>query len=734
MDRGNIARRSLPSPGRQRTLSQRIELEDFGQRVGSPHPPSGAHFRENNHSLAGQSLDFYFMTSWRPKCFPPTLRRLCCNDPPISIMEVPLPSFGHAAIFFPRITQPLGLTGGICLAALISCTSEPASTGPPSTITDVFDRPATQESYEALQGVFERTLRAGDATLALATANRALAFNPHDSQWSYHLALAEAANGHEDAALSALERAVDLGYRDVGELLGSVHFVSLRTNPRFALLVGRAKSETGDPANWKMDLIASPVTNGVALVNSANTTWSYRDRVFRTLFAWPDLPEDGELVTGAEPWQKQLSEWDRLGTCSGHVGDLYDNADLDHSVLDPARFPRLARIRYDEDCLRRGLTTGMQIRFQHGAVVVGNSSMAMVEPDRWRSQARLAYTTPGAVARLHQQYLNNHLYIYPEHRDHDPGHNGKPEEGYGDVFPANTPYVIISQGSSWSDQPFLEAVAATLAAFPAATKTRLRENGLLMPTIQMLLRRCQTHVNDRETYLKGVAHPTVFEASRLDTLRMITMAHDMQPDTLPPLVKVRVVAQENGFPSDPGNLFDTPQAIARVFRSFNKEMTLVVSAVESYDPQGKSLQYHWNVLRGDETTIQIRSLNRDASVVEIRIPWHERRPVSPGSSLESNRIDIGAFVESETGLSAPAFISITCPDNEWREYAPDGRLLVRDYNHQDKKSNYVDPVINASRDWRDDLHYDALGQFTGWTRTRLDRVEKFDAAGQKIDG
>lgn len=635
----------------------------------------------------------------------------------------------------PGFARLLGLAGGIFLLCLIACTSEPASPDLPVNPPEVFDRPATQETYEALRGVFERTLSAGDAILAIAAAHRALEINPHDSQWNYHLALAQAASGNADPALSALERAVDLGYRDVGELLSSVHFASLRTNPRFALLVGQAKSEIGEPSSiWEYGLFANPISEGIAQVAALNTTWDYQDKVFRTLFAWPPSPDKRELVTGEEPWQKQLREWDRLGTCAGHLGDLYDNTDLDHSVLDPARFPQLARIRYDEECHRRGLASGLQTRFQHGAIVLGNSSMAVVEPDRWRSQARLAYTSPSAVLRLHQQYLRNHLYIYPEHRDHDPGHNGKPEGGHGDVFPANTPYVLVSQGSSWSDQPFLEAVAATLAAFTPETKTSLRETGLLMPTVQMLLRRCQTQVPDRETYLTGAAHPTAFDAAQLDIMRLITMAHEIKPQALPPLVHLRVVAQENGFPSDPGNLFDSPQAVARVFRSLNKEMILVVSAVESFDAQGKSLQYLWKVLRGDQSAIQIRSLNRDASVVEMRIPWHERRPTTPGSSLESNRIDIGAFVESEAGISAPGFISITCPDNEWREYAPDGRLLVRDYNHEAKKNNYVDPVIGASRDWRDEFHYDASGQFTGWTRTRSDRVEEFDAAGQKVGG
>ncbi len=37
-------------------------------------------------------------------------------------------------------------------------------------------------------------------------------------------------------------------------------------------------------------------------------------------------------------------------------------------------------------------------------------------------------------------------------------------DGYGDLYPTNTPYLIISQGSSGSDQPFMRAIPFTLAA------------------------------------------------------------------------------------------------------------------------------------------------------------------------------------------------------------------------------------------------------------------------------
>src|SRR5438270_9236108 len=38
---------------------------------------------------------------------------------------------------------------------------------------------------------------------------------------------------------------------------------------------------------------------------------------------------------------------------------------------------------------------------------------------------RSYYTTQTGLLFLYNQYTRNNLYIYPEHRDHDPGHNGR---------------------------------------------------------------------------------------------------------------------------------------------------------------------------------------------------------------------------------------------------------------------------------------------------------------------
>jgi hypothetical protein len=337
---------------------------------------------------------------------------------------------------------------------------------------------------------------------------------------------------------------------------------------------------------------------------------------------------------------------------------------------------------------------------------------------------------------LFAQYRGNHLYVYPEHRDHDPGHNRDEGGGYGDVFPCNTPYMIISQGSSGSDRVFLHAVAATLAAFRPEVKTELTRTGALMPTVQMILRSCNKPVATEGDYLRGTAHPTVFEGSQLDVERMVKMAHEMSQDRLPPLAQLRVVGEDSPVPGRDyfagpltETLFDTPSAIARVVRGTQYMRKMVVSAEPSLDLNGRPLTYHWCVLRGDAERIEIKPLNDEGSIVELRVPYHTRRPVAPGSPLQSNRVDIGAFVHNGAYYSAPAFVTCFYLDNELRVYDEQQRIESVDYADPEVSGNYVDPLIDATKRWRDEYHYNASGELTGWTRWRGESSEQFTAEG-----
>jgi len=378
-----------------------------------------------------------------------------------------------------------------------------------------------------------------------------------------------------------------------------------------------------------------------------------------------------------------LRTWYARGTAAGNWGDFYDNRDRGHSELDLRLFPQLEKIRYSEEDRAANRDWAAQRRILPG-VVFGNSSTA-AGAAQGGSNARMFYSDPAGLAFLYAQYTRNNLYIYPCHKDHDPGHNG--EGGFGDLFPANTPYVIISQGSSFTDKPFMQAVALTLAAFRPEVKQKLIETGTLMPTVQMIFRASNRNLALPREYLLPKAHPTVFEGSWVDELKMIRVAQLMTLERLPPVVQLRVVAEDtaaNGVDYFEGQgvdekLGDTPAAIARIWRSSAGSRRMIVSADGSFDHNRRPLTWHWVLLRGDPARVSIRTMNDSGSLAEIHLHYHERRPVAPGSRLESNRVDIGVVVHNGIYYSAPAFITFYTLDSELRTYDEAGRPLEIGY-------------------------------------------------------
>ena len=53
---------------------------------------------------------------------------------------------------------------------------------------------------------------------------------------------------------------------------------------------------------------------------------------------------------------------------------------------------------------------------------------------------------------------------------------------------------------------------------------------------------------------------------------------------------------------------------------------------------------------------------------------HARRPIFPGAELESNRVDIGVFVDNGANPSAPGFVTFCSLDSEGRTYDDKGRI------------------------------------------------------------
>jgi hypothetical protein len=409
-----------------------------------------------------------------------------------------------------------------------------------------------------------------------------------------------------------------------------------------------------------------------------------------------------------------LRRLDAEQRAQGFAGILYDNRDRGHSALPSRLFPRLTRLAYSFELVSDGLDYGLAGGLLLSPVVFGNSSTAITNGPAPRSLPRYAMTSPGGPRAQTSLYVGNDLYVYPEHRDYDDV----------DRYPANWPYMLISQGSSGSDQPFLEAIALTLAAFPPETFALMQEKGLVAPTLQMIFRRSLAPVTAPDDYLSGVAHPVVFDATLLRPDLMVATAAAMRPEDVPPLVLLSV--EKEGFSAAAGlaglneKLFDTPSAIARIWRapSWEKEMILVAAATHHGE---RPLTFAWRLLQGLEDRVKIVPLDPEGRRARVRVNWHDAFAIGdPAKMRQTSRVDIGVFASNGQVISAPAILSISFPTHEQRSYGPleNGEigLLSVDYDAIHRWA-YYDPLLHWSAPWTDAPLRDDAGAITGWTRT-----------------
>jgi hypothetical protein len=465
--------------------------------------------------------------------------------------------------------------------------------------------------------------------------------------------------------------------------------------------------------------------------------------------AFPALAaeEAQPITTDTSPAGKLLTKWWKEGTAAGHAGDWYDNRDREHSPLNTKLFPQLKKVQYSEEEKKLRRDWALQPRtLPH--VTFGNSSTS-APPMAGGSNPRMYYLSSEGLKLLETHYRRNNLYIYPEHRDHDPGRNGvDPDggnaEGWGDLYPTNTPYLLISQGSSGSDQPFMRATAFTLAAFRPEVKKVLVDKGFLMPTVQYLFRSTNKSLNNKDEYFTGLAHPTVFDGKHVDTLAMMNAAHDMGIDSIPPLAALRVLKEEepiNGkdffdLPGRTEKLADTAHVIARVWRGRAETRTVLLSAAPSSDANDKPLTFRWVLLRGDPEAVTITPRGKGNVEAEIVLKYPQRRPVAPGSVIESSRVDIGVFADNGTVASVPAFFTYVALEDEERtanriRYGATTSVEIKDKKTGETKEitrrNYVDPRLAAPKNWTDTYAADG-----SWTRTEGKKETAFTPEGWMI--
>jgi tetratricopeptide (TPR) repeat protein len=92
---------------------------------------------------------------------------------------------------------------------------------------------------EALIPLAEAYTKAGLHDKGLETDRKLAALRPNDPTVHYNLACSYALTGHTEEALDELERAIELGYRDVEFLMRDQDLVSLHDEEAFARLIAR---------------------------------------------------------------------------------------------------------------------------------------------------------------------------------------------------------------------------------------------------------------------------------------------------------------------------------------------------------------------------------------------------------------------------------------------------------------------------------------------------------------
>ena len=246
----------------------------------------------------------------------------------------------------------------------------------------------------------------------------------------------------------------------------------------------------------------------------------------------------------------------------------------------------------------------------------------------------------------------------------------------------------------------------------------------------MIFRRSLQHVTSRESYLSGDAHPAAFEGYTINPARMVSLAQSIEPDAIPPEVRIAVTAEDLGTEGVDyfgeglsEQLFDTPGAIARIWRSKAATRTMTVSAAETRDPNGRPLDFHWRLLQGDPEKVTIEPLR-----------GRHQRDDHPrlARPLRHLRGQPGHHRPASTSASSPRTASTTAPRRSSPgtsprprsaalEPGPDGALRTAAIDHANPDRAYADPILVPRADWRDDFAYDAGGTLLGWTRVRGDR-------------
>ena len=485
----------------------------------------------------------------------------------------------------------------------------------------IWDYPARFPEHQRLRFRFAVATRQGDAAAMEAACRKGVELLPDDPTWRYNLAcsLAHFEKRSEDA-FDALEKAIDLGFRDADAIEKDADLRRLVKFPRYAQLVEYAREMKTRPL--LIGPLATVPATGVfgqpIALGEQNLGWDF----------------DGGLFVA----QMKLE----TASAGGNTGDLYMNRDGGHSVLVVTNYPGLTAVSLDREGRSRGIDLNApNILFPYP--VFGNCSRALLGTPLWRSIPRALLTMDAArLGRMSKLYLSNQTWVFPSNADTAPvGTNG-------DVFASLSPYWITTAGRSWSDLPYLRAALEASRAFQPDVKAEIVRRGLLAPTIQTLMRKSLAGVESEADYLTPRAHPTAFPPNGVQVHRLAAAAAALTKEAIPPLapIVVRPEPAAGAAADAPELTYGTAFAWAFVLRAEAETRAFTVAATGA--KEFAFVQTH-----GEGVDVKIERLAPSVARVTLN-----RSGLSP-----TNRVDVAVFGRNPgTGWGAPSYVSFARMD------------------------------------------------------------------------
>ncbi len=494
-------------------------------------------------------------------------------------------------------------------------------------VLSIWDYPERFPEHERLRSEFVRAVRAGDVKTMESTARKGAELLPDDPTWAYNLACALSYYDNPDAALDQLDVAVDLGFRDADAMESDNDLKRIAKNARFPDIVKRARDTKDRPILLgPMSAVdATGVVGESLMLGEHNMLWDF---------------DDGCFVA-----KMSLAP----GKGGGNAGDLYMNRDGGHSRLVVTNFPGITEVKLDQTGRAKHFDLDFpNIKFPYP--VFGNCSRAYLHPVYWRSIPRAMMTSDSRrLATMSSLYASNQIWVFPANADFPPvGTNG-------DVFASVTPYWLVTQGRSWSDQYYLRAALEASRSLDPATKCDIVSRRLLAPTIMTLIRKSLKGVNSEDDYLTEKAHPTCMPPDGLDLGRLKSLANEMRASKVPPLVRlIRFGAPVKEKPNVPEFTYITPYAAGIILRSPDEKRTFDL------------------VFEGAQKIVcrVVHDPCRAAKVVEHR-NGAVKLVIDRKRLKGTARVDLAAFGrERNTGWGAPAYISFSTVDADAPYYDP----------------------------------------------------------------